>query len=405
MYFLRNNIARISINAERSSPMFQSKKMYSAVLLALTLSVSAQQANAQVQNQSVQSQGNVTSYSEQQTWPTGPDYANAKSMPLPQSLAPFDAVQSTISALTRPPDSAVSGASAGTPGNGLESPASLRVSPEVENEGGIGSQEWGTANLPFSTARADLSIATNTAYPYRASGKLFFQNGSSTFVCSASLIKRGVVVTAAHCVAAFGASRFYTNFRFIPGYRNGVAPYGVWSARTAWVMTSYFNGTDTCSVRGVVCTNDVAVIALNAQSGAYPGTAAGWYGYGWNGFGFVNNTTHLTQIGYPNCLDNGLYMQRNDVQGIKNASFTNNTTYGSLMCGGSSGGPLLVNFGIRPVLTSTTAGTAANPNIVIGVTSWGYTSTAVKQQGASPFTSTNIVPLVNFACGVGGGNC
>jgi hypothetical protein len=32
------------------------------------------------------------------------------------------------------------------------------------------------------------------------------------------------------------------------------------------------------------------------------------------------------------------------------------------------------------------------------VTSWGYTSTSPKQQGASPFTSTNIVPLVNSAC-------
>ena len=33
---------------------------------------------------------------------------------------------------------------------------------------------------------------------------LFFKIGSSTYVCSASLIKRGVVVTAAHCVANFG---------------------------------------------------------------------------------------------------------------------------------------------------------------------------------------------------------
>jgi hypothetical protein len=155
----------------------------------------------------------------------------------------------------------------------------------------------------------------------------------------------------------------------------------------------------------VVCANDVAVIVLNSQNGAYPGSATGWFGYGWNGFGFVNNTTHLTQIGYPVCLDNGLYMERNDVQGVRNAAFTNNTTYGSLMCGGSSGGPLMANFGIRPVLTSTTPGSAANSNIVIGVTSWGYTNSAVKHQGASPFTTGNIVPLVNAACAIGGGNC
>ena len=68
-------------------------------------------------------------------------------------------------------------------------------------------EEFGTTNHPFSTARADLSpLATNTSYPYRASGKLFFNIGTSTFVCSASLIGRGIVVTAAHCVADFASS-------------------------------------------------------------------------------------------------------------------------------------------------------------------------------------------------------
>jgi V8-like Glu-specific endopeptidase len=388
--------------AERISPMFRSK-MYNTVLVAIALSTGASQAIAQVQ--SIQSKGDVTSYSIPQDWPGRVDFANAKAMPLPQSSTPFDAVQSTVSALLRAPETSGASFSAGASGDGAESPSFLGASAAAEADGGMGSQNWGTANLPFSSARADLSIATNTAYPYRASGKLFFTDGGSTYVCSASLIKRGIVVTAAHCVAAFGASRFYTNFRFVPGYRNGVAPFRVWSARTAAVLTSYFRGTDTCSVRGVVCANDVAVIVLAAQTGSYPGTSTGWYGYGWNGWGFVNNTTHLTQIGYPNCLDNGLLMERNDVQGVRNAAFTNNTTYGSLMCGGSSGGPLLANFGMSPALTGTTAGAASNPNIVIGVTSWGYISSSVKQQGASPFTSGNIVALVNFACSLGGGNC
>ena len=134
-----------------------------------------------------------------------------------------------------------------------ERPIFLGAPAVTDTDGGIGTQEWGTSNLPFSTARADLinpngtSHPTNTLYPYRASGKLFFTDGGSSFVCSASMIKRGVVVTAAHCVAAFGQSRFYSNFQFVPGYRNGNAPFGVWAAQTVCVMTSYFNGTDTCS--------------------------------------------------------------------------------------------------------------------------------------------------------------
>ena len=128
------------------------------------------------------------------------------------------------------------------------------------------------------------------------------------------------------------------------------------------------------------------------------GTHTGWYGYGFGGFGFTNGVTHITQIGYPVCLDNGELMERNDSQGFVSSSISSNTIIGSLMCGGSSGGPWLNNFGIRPTLTGTSNGTAPNANIVVGVTSWGYTNNAVKQKGASPFTSNNIVSLVNSAC-------
>jgi len=91
-------------------------------------------------------------------------------------------------------------------------------------------------------------------------------------------------------------------------------------------------------------------------------------------------------------------MQRNDSFGFRDVNDVDNTVIGSLMCGGSSGGPWLVNFGIRPVLTGTTSGTAATPNMVIGVTSWGYNGSSVKQQGASRFTASNIVPMVNYFC-------
>jgi hypothetical protein len=106
----------------------------------------------------------------------------------------------------------------------------------------------------------------------------------------------------------------------------------------------------------------------------------------------------VTQLGYPACLDDGGRMERNDSQGTVDVSHTNNTVIGSLMCGGSSGGPWLINFGITPSLTGTSAGFAPIPNQVLGVTSWGSTDTGVKWMGASPFLSTNLVPLVSSAC-------
>ena len=59
----------------------------------------------------------------------------------------------------------------------------------------------------------------------------------------------------------------------------------------------------------------------------------------------------------------------------------------------------MVNLGVLAALSGgISVGAEAAFNIVVGVTSWGYTNQAVKQQGASPFTSTNIVPLVNTVC-------
>jgi len=340
--------------------------------------------------------GELTSFTAQGN-ESEPDFVNMVPMPLPLAQGPIDTAPSLE-------DLGTPGSSPGAVGNGRTDPITLRVPIISDQEGDVegplgpvGPDEYGTSHLPFSTARADLyTAATNTQYPYRASGKLYFQDASNnTFVCSASMIKRGVVVTAAHCVANYGQSQFYHNWHFIPGYRNGVAPYGNWTVYQPWVKTAYYNGTDNCSQYGIVCPDDVAVLILNPQNSAYDGTQMGWYGYG-----YYNGVTHVTQIGYPLCLDHGTLMERNDSQGSVSASDSSNTIIGSLMCGGSSGGPWLENFGIRPTLTGQSNGTQPNPNVVVGVTSWGYeTNHAIKKQGASPFTSNNIVLLLNLACG------
>lgn len=337
------------------------------------------------------------------------DYANAIPMPMPQS--PVAPIQDS-SALAS--DSlGVPGHVPGAVGNGKTNPVQTPVSKWMEDDLGIESQEFGTSNHPFTTSRVDLTGAgtgntlangVSLRYPYRVTGKLFFNIGASTYVCSASLIKRGIIVTAAHCVANYGKKQFYTNWKFHPARYNGTSPYGVWSVNGRWVMSAYYNGTDTCAsgATGVVCKNDIAVLRVtpSTTSPTYPGTATGWYGYGYNGYGFTaNNIALFNQLGYPQALDSGEKMQRTDSQAFVSSAMAGNSVWGSLQTGGSSGGPELVNLGVSPLLsTGYSHGSEAQYNTVVGVTSWGYIDQAIKQQGASPFLSTNIVTLVNSAC-------
>lgn len=259
--------------------------------------------------------------------------------------------------------------------------------------------EYGASGIPYSTALIPDASEPN----YRPAAKVFFKDGADTFICSASLIKRGVAITAAHCVSKFGENRFYSDVRVIPAYRNGAAPFGNWQAHDIWVMTSYLNGSDTCSQRGVICHNDIAVILLKPKKGKYPGDRTGWFGFGINGLGYTpDNLVQITQLGYPGQLNSGERMIRNDSQGAIAPNFADNTMIGSLLTGGSSGGPWIANFGDATKLNAgVKRGKESNRNIVVGVTSWGSTDLSAngpKFQGASRFTNRNVPLMVNAAC-------
>jgi V8-like Glu-specific endopeptidase len=266
---------------------------------------------------------------------------------------------------------------------------------------GIGTMAYGDAGIPFSTSRVELnprSADVTKLYPYRAAGRLFFKMSDGSATCSAALIDKGLLLTAAHCVTDFGGPQF-SGFTFIPGYHKGKGAYGTFRASRVYVKASYAAGTDVCT-QGVVCKNDVAIIVLkpNAES-KYPGELTGWYSIAWDGYGFTpDGETHVTQLGYPGSLDNGSQMIRNDSMGYANQGRTKNTVLGSSMDGGSSGGPWVVNLGSPPRYTID-SGQASDPNVIIGATSWGYDDGGVYlMQGSSPFTSSNVGALLTQAC-------
>ena len=103
-------------------------------------------------------------------------------------------------------------------------------------------------------------------------------------------------------------------------------------------------------------------------------------------------------------------MERNDAYGKyvaatgANGKLLRNTQLGSPMTGGSSGGPWMVNFGTRPTITgSASLGAASSSNIVVGVTSWGYTSVGINVQGASWFGQNAEYPSAAYGT-YGAGN-
>lgn len=259
-------------------------------------------------------------------------------------------------------------------------------------------------------APASAAQVAVTSYPWRATGKLTFRVGAGAAVCSASLIKPGLLLTAAHCVFSYGAnnrSGYYTNFVFEPSRTDAARPYGAFTAVDVFIPNVYFQGTDTClpNARGVVCNNDIAILAMAPLNGQLPGNVVGTYAYGWNGYSYVRSfggaqLSQLTQLGYPVAFDGGLKMERNNGIGAYWAPVANlkNTLQGSALTGGSSGGPWLVNFGARPSVNAAQAslGNANNSNVVVGVTSWGYTQVGSNTQGASWFGQNLQFPNASY---------
>jgi V8-like Glu-specific endopeptidase len=313
--------------------------------------------------------------------------------------------------------------------------------PVAEAAGAIGANGVGSNAIglnsgykwPYTIARvAVMGAPLNTANgalvpvasrPYRFSGKLWMRFGSSWYVCTASLVKKGVLITAAHCVHNYGqgAAGYADEVRWYPANYNAAGgPWGYYTGQSWRIPISYYNGTDTCQsgAIGVVCNNDIATVRLGPKNGVYAGnTLGGWYSYSWNGYSFLaspifGNATvsAITQIGYPAAIDNGYQMQRGDSYGKyiaatgANGKLLKNTQLGSAMTGGSSGGPWLVNFGTSPTVTgSASLGQASVRNVVVGVTSWGYTTVGINVQGASWFGQNAEFPNAAYGS-YGAGN-
>lgn len=252
------------------------------------------------------------------------------------------------------------------------------------------SPQFGGIAAPYSADRS---------YPYRTVGILFFSIDGQPYLCSASLINRRVIATAGHCVHSGrgGVAGFFSDWVFVPSYRDGTAPFRRWDWQQVTVTSTWATGGG-----AVPNAADYAMIVLADQPltrGGAPvriGAYLGWLG--WQTRDLFPN--HTSKLGYPCNLDSCRKMQNITSQSFQRSD-NNNVEYGSDARGGSSGGPWVKNFSITAV--GGASGQNADPNRVVGITSYGYVETAPKVQGAS-IPDSRWVAVWNSVC-AGAGNC
>ncbi|WP_009633122.1 trypsin-like serine peptidase [Synechocystis sp. PCC 7509] len=293
------------------------------------------------------------------------------------------------------------------PNNNLINSSTSTSTPRAFGSYGVPYTSKRVSHFPTSVVSSNANGYLSATYPYSTMGRLAFSVGTNNAHCSATLIRRSIIVTAAHCIQGFGSgSSIYSNFTFVPSYYNAIAPYGSWSWLSLVRPSSWANGTDTGS--GAARNNDLAVIAIRKNSaGQFIGDITGYMNYGWNNYSFTTSSrtgnipiAAITTTGYPGLLDLGRIMQRSDGPGyLTTISSAKQIYQGSNFTGGSSGGAWVTNFGYQSPAFSggASAGNSSVPNVIVGVTSWGASDPNLpKDNYSSQFGQNTQYPLATY---------
>jgi V8-like Glu-specific endopeptidase len=173
----------------------------------------------------------------------------------------------------------------------------------------------------------------------RTTGKVFFSLSGHDYVCSGSTVASAnydVVVTAAHCVKN-GPGAWATNWTFVPGYVDGRAPYGSYSAHMFYVSSQWSTAGNN--------DYDVAFVTVNpvrADGALIPVVRA----VGGQGIEFGSSPARVTVFGYPaDPPYNGQLLYY--CSGSTSPDPYHQTGDAGLSCAmtaGSSGGPWLSGF-------------------------------------------------------------
>ena len=199
---------------------------------------------------------------------------------------------------------------------------------------GIAEPGGGSTGALFTSQRL-IPADADLEYPYSTAGVFFFTiPGEGDFYCSGAVLRKRIVITAGGCVhqGSGGNNGFYEDFLFVPAYRDGDAPLGVWewAAVTVSAPWSQSNGrlpnaADWALVEMADQTFDGEELRI--------GDVTGTVGYATRRL----RPNHATILAYPSNFDQGEWMHQVSAKDFRATApaATNNVEYGSDMRAGS----------------------------------------------------------------------
>jgi hypothetical protein len=221
----------------------------------------------------------------------------------------------------------------------------------------------GSFRAPASPA-VEETVVRPTAFPQaggpwtgggsvvKTSGRVFFTFQGRTASCSGNSVTStngSTVMTAGHCVKYQGS--WHTNWVFVPGYDNGQAPYGQWSA-TKTLATDQWAASEDINY-------DVGAAVVAPLNGKTLSQTVGAQGLKFNG----GYNKAMYAFGFPAAAPyDGSKLIHCSGNSSKDFLFSKDHSLGCNMTGGSSGGPWFESF-------NESTGTG----LQVSVNSFGYT--------------------------------
>ncbi|MFE2233573.1 trypsin-like serine peptidase [Streptomyces sp. NPDC059442] len=215
-------------------------------------------------------------------------------------------------------------------------PLDLRLTPGARTE--VARAERTTTVPPTAAAPAAFPQAggawTGGGAVVKTSGRVFFTFQGRTASCSGNAVtsqNASTVVTAGHCVKYQGA--WHTNWVFVPGYANGSAPYGQWTA-TKTLTTPQWEASEDIN-------HDVGAAVVAPLDGRTLTSVTGAQGIQFNG----GYNKPMYAFGFPAASPyDGSKLVYCSGNSSKDFLFSQDHGLACNMTGGSSGGPWFTGF-------------------------------------------------------------